>query len=124
MKDLGVDINISKSISNSSLGFEFAKRTVMNGIDISPVSLREVIVSTGISSRVTLAFSYLKRGLIRSSSLLAATLSKVGSPKALRDIKDIGLPALSLLSLLNSSNLIERRVVIESLVNPNYMDFD
>nr|WAK72403.1 MAG: RNA-dependent RNA polymerase [Nigrospora oryzae mitovirus 1] len=124
MEDLGVDINISKSISNSSLGFEFAKRTVMNGIDISPVSLREVIVSKGISSRVSLAFSYLKRGLIRSSSLLAATLSKVGSPKSLRNIKDIGLPALNLLSLLNSSNLIERRVVIESLVNPNYMDFD
>jgi hypothetical protein len=124
MEDLGVDINISKSISSSTSGFEFAKRTIMNGIDISPVSLREVIVAQGISSRVSLAFSYLKKGLINSISLLSATLSKYGSPKSLRNIRDIGLPALNLLSLLNSSNLIERRVVIESLVNPNYMDFD
>jgi hypothetical protein len=124
MEDLGVDINISKSISSSTSGFEFAKRTIMNGIDISPVSLREVMVAQGISSRVSLAFSYLKKGLINSISLLSTTLSKFGSPKSLRNLRDIGLPALNLLSLLNSSNLIERRVVIESLVNPNYMDFD
>jgi hypothetical protein len=46
MKALGVDVNLTKSIlSPKGIGFEFAKRLIVNGKDVSPISLKEVIDS-------------------------------------------------------------------------------
>lgn len=42
MKGLGVDVNLSKSvISTDGLGLEFAKKTILNGKDVSPIPLKE-----------------------------------------------------------------------------------
>jgi hypothetical protein len=38
MGELGVEINPSKSINNSKVAFEFAKRTVYQGINVSGIS--------------------------------------------------------------------------------------
>lgn len=37
MQDLGVDINLSKSVVSRSNSLEFAKRVVINGQDLSPL---------------------------------------------------------------------------------------
>jgi hypothetical protein len=51
--ELGVEINLSKSISSPDKPtFEFAKRTIVNGINVSAISFREIIASVSLSSRV------------------------------------------------------------------------
>lgn len=45
-KSLGVEVNLSKSIlSRSGTGIEFAKRTFYKGVDVSPLSFRELSTS-------------------------------------------------------------------------------
>jgi hypothetical protein len=42
MKVLGLEVNLSKSIlSPKGVGLEFAKRTLVNGIDVSPIPFKE-----------------------------------------------------------------------------------
>jgi hypothetical protein len=42
MKVLGLEVNLSKSIiSSKGVGLEFAKRTLINGIDVSPIPFKE-----------------------------------------------------------------------------------
>jgi len=45
MKEIGCPINLSKSLVSQNGSFEFAKRFVHKGIDVSPVSWRELFVS-------------------------------------------------------------------------------
>jgi len=47
MERLGVSVNLNKSLlSPKGLGLEFAKRTFVNGVDVSPVSLRDLSLAT------------------------------------------------------------------------------
>lgn len=47
MKSLGVGVNTSKSLlSHRGTAFEFAKRTVVNGVDCSPVAFKEFFAAT------------------------------------------------------------------------------
>lgn len=64
------------------------------------------------------------KGLVKNISHLGALLSAKFSNKAFRDLKLVGLAALSFLNLLASQKTIELRIVLESLVNPRYEDFD
>jgi len=51
MEGLGVDINLGKSIiSPSSLGLEFAKKTLFKGQDVSPVPIREYSAALATSA--------------------------------------------------------------------------
>jgi len=52
MEKLGVEINSSKSINSSRKGFEFAKRTFINGVNVSAVSLLQILSSVGLNARV------------------------------------------------------------------------
>jgi hypothetical protein len=45
MEELGCPINLSKSLVSRNGSFEFAKRFVHKGVDVSPVSWRELFVS-------------------------------------------------------------------------------
>lgn len=46
MENIGVGINLSKSIlSFKGRGLEFAKRTVIDGVDCSPISLKDLSIS-------------------------------------------------------------------------------
>jgi hypothetical protein len=47
MDKLGVSVNLNKSIlSPKGLGLEFAKRTFINGVDVSPISFRDLSLAT------------------------------------------------------------------------------
>lgn len=124
MTGLGVEINASKSISSSSNVFEFAKRTYINLVDISAVSLQQVLSGSSIGARVANAYSFIKRGLINTVPHLGQLLSGSNEPTAFRNLKEVGLPAMSLLNLLTSEKLLELKDVLEVLVNPHIEDFD
>lgn len=42
MRDLGVEINLSKSVISTTKSLEFAKRLVIRGIDVSPYGPKSV----------------------------------------------------------------------------------
>lgn len=52
--EIGVSINISKSIISEIGVAEYAKRTTMNGIDVSPLSFKEFISNNTLAGRVIL----------------------------------------------------------------------
>jgi hypothetical protein len=53
MKELDVEINIAQSlISDDRAAFEFAKRTGLNGIDVSALSWKQVIAEDSVLGRV------------------------------------------------------------------------
>jgi hypothetical protein len=52
-KELGVDINLSKSvIAESKPVLEFAKRTSVNGSDVSALSFKELLSSNNFFGRL------------------------------------------------------------------------
>jgi hypothetical protein len=62
-KELGVEINLSKSIvSENRPVLEFAKRTSINGVDVSAVSIKELIVSNNFFGRLALTTRLISRG--------------------------------------------------------------
>jgi hypothetical protein len=64
MARLGVDINMSKSISSrDGTALEFAKRTIFQGVDVSGLSWRLFSVADQtLSGRLTIMLDYLRRG--------------------------------------------------------------
>jgi len=53
MGKLGVDINLSKSIiSPAHRVFEFAKRTIIDGVNVSSISFQQVISQSSRGARV------------------------------------------------------------------------
>lgn len=124
MNGLGVEINASKSISHSTQVFEFAKRTFINLVDISAVSLQQVLSGTSIGSRVSNCYSFIKRGLVNTTSHLGQLLSGSNEPSSFRNLREVGLPAMSLLNLLTSEKILELKDVLAVLVNPRIEDFD
>jgi len=74
IKELGCPINIHKSIISNNGSFEFAKRFIMAGVDVSPVSWKEMFVSA-VDSRALMALvAKLKKVVprLRMSSVAAA----------------------------------------------------
>jgi len=47
MKDLGVEINLSKSLVSASGSCEFAKRFYHHGIDVSPIGPKSILEMIG-----------------------------------------------------------------------------
>lgn len=123
MKILGVSINSSKSLSSTSKVFEFAKRTIWEAVNVSTVSLQQVLSGSSIGSRVANAATFARMGLINTVPHLATALGGVG-PTSFRKLKEVGLPAISLLNLLFSQEIVELRIVLGALVNPRFEDFD
>lgn len=100
MQELGLEINISKSINASHTGFEFAKRTVINGVDVSALSIQQMLSATSLGSRVIDTFVYCKKGLVSSISHFSRLLTGIPDNSVFRRMSRIGLPALSFLNVL------------------------
>jgi hypothetical protein len=127
MNLIGVEINQNKSISGSSKVFEFAKRTIYDSRNVSGISPNQVVSSTSIGARVMDAHTWLKQGLVKTTSHLGQILavnSNFSDRSSFRSIKKVGLPALSMLNLLLTQRVVELRLVLEFIVNPRYEDFD
>jgi len=79
MKQLGVEINLSKSIvSPTRSSFEFAKRTVMDSVNVSAISLKQLISETSMAARLNNIFYWANAGLLRNVTVLRALLCRYG----------------------------------------------
>jgi len=127
-KGIGVEINMSKSISSPIAVFEFAKQTSFNGNLVSGPSYQQLLSNSSMGERVTNVLSLAGKGFIRSVSVLATLLVRFVKPKTLKsllnDVKELGLPSLAVLSAMHHKGAVQHRLLLEALVNPNYKDFD
>lgn len=121
-KALGVEINLSKSIvSPSRASFEFAKRTVVDSMNVSAISIKQLISETSMSSRLNNILYYSKLGLIRSSFVLSALLSRFGKFKSLTDLN---FPLISLLGCLFKQNRLTLSDILKTLIDPRWDEVD
>jgi hypothetical protein len=60
MQEIGVDINLNKSlISRSGRVMEFAKKTIFNGVDVSAIPVKEIFAGVkAVSASLELAVKY------------------------------------------------------------------
>jgi hypothetical protein len=74
---LGVEINLTKSIqSKSRASFEFAKRMVYEGVNVSAISFKQLISGTSLAARLNNVLYFAKSGLLRSVTVLSHLLSR------------------------------------------------
>lgn len=70
MADLKVGVNPSKSLISDSLNsFEFAKRTGLEGVDVSGISWKQLLTETSVVGRTNFALSMMKKGFITNPSI-------------------------------------------------------
>lgn len=84
-KSLGVEINESKSFVSEKGFFQFAQRNVMNGVDVSPLSLREETNIETIQDRAAFVRRALDRGYFElpdtgTTNLLRTVVKRFLSP--------------------------------------------
>lgn len=119
---LGVEINLSKSISARSVPvFEFAKRTVVSSQNLSGISWKQLISEASMGSRVANILYFARSGLIRTNFVLSALLSRFGK---VRSLVDLSLPLLSLLGALFASKRISLKEMITAMIDPGDDEFD
>jgi len=127
-KILGVEINLSKSISSSKPVFEFAKQTSYNGTLVSGPSFQQLLSNASLGERVTNVLSLAGKNMVKSVSVLVSLLVKFVKPTSLQsclqDVMAVGLPSLAVLSALHHKGAVQHRLLLEALVNPSYTDFD
>lgn len=121
MKDLGLEINLSKSISSPSKAvFEFAKRTVVQGTNVSGLSVKQLISATSIGSRIANILYYANLGLIRTNTILSTLLGRFYKT----DVKSVMLPSLALLGTLFKQEKISLKALMTVMVDPKDKAFD
>jgi len=67
MKDLGVEINLVKSVVSKD-SFEFAKRFVSRGVNLSPVSFKELDVASSSLEAMIMLLSKFQGDQVRIAS--------------------------------------------------------
>jgi hypothetical protein len=66
---LGIEINLSKSITSTNGSFEFAKRTFYKGTEVSGLSWRQFLDYGSLSTTAGVMLQALQRGLLRDSNV-------------------------------------------------------
>nr|AWY10986.1 RNA-dependent RNA polymerase [Sclerotinia sclerotiorum mitovirus 28] len=121
MKKIGLEINLSKSISSPSRPvFEFAKRTVVQGINVSGISVKQLISATSMGARVGNVLHFAGLGLIRTNTILSTLLGRFYKT----DVKSVMLPSLALLGSLFKSGKISLKALVTVLIDPKDDEFD
>jgi hypothetical protein len=128
MKSLDVGINLSKSLIAEGLQtVEFAKRTGLNGIDVSGLSWKQLISESTLTGRVSFALLLLRKGYIDSRSMLLRAIASnryinfldIYKPGKVRDEMEN-----SIIYILGSFALrgkITLGAVVSLLIDPNYL---
>jgi hypothetical protein len=123
MQLLDVGTNPSKSlVSDSSQVFEFAKRTVNKGVEVSGMSWQQFITSSGTKMRFNLILALGLKGLLWRDGLLAKLLvpSFKGNHniKVLSNDKTAGI-MMSLVSYFANKGIISFEHAIAYVVDPS-----
>jgi len=121
MKKIGLEINLSKSISSPSRPvFEFAKRTIVHGSNVSGLSIKQLISATSIGSRVANILYFANLGLIRTNTILSTLLGRYYKT----DNKSVMLPSLALLGNLFKNDRISLKALMTAMIDPKDDCFD
>lgn len=115
MKNLGLEINLSKSInSSSSPVFEFAKRTVSGNDLVSGITYSQVNSGISLSSRINNVYNWIRLGYLNNLSTISLVLNNFNSKIC---FKDFSLMASSF-SMLGLCKNIKHNLIMKSLVDP------
>jgi len=121
MKKIGLEINLSKSISSPEKNvFEFAKRTVVSGSNVSGISVKQLISATSMGSRIGNILYFGKLGLIRTNTILSTLLGRFYKT----DKSALLLPSLALLGSLFNSGKISLKALVTAMIDPKDDEFD
>nr|UJQ92621.1 MAG: putative RNA-dependent RNA polymerase [Mitoviridae sp.] len=120
MDEIGVPINISKSVCANNSVTEFAKVTSFRGENVSAVSWKMFMSQNHMMGRANIAFSMLNRGIVRNrinpwiESIARQNRTNPGNP----------IPTyLALLSMLASNGKIPLEQVLKCLISGKTLVF-
>lgn len=121
MDQMSVGLSLPKSLPAEQVpAFEFAKRTILNHVDVSGISWKQLISENSLAGRTNLVLSLMKRDLLSSVPVLLVALSrnsKEAQRLPVKSDKTYKAFAHSLVSILGSIMPLE--AVVETLVNPH-----
>jgi len=116
---LGVSINVSKSIVSQQLRpvVEFAKRTSLDGVDVSAISWKMIASQDNAPGRVLVAEKVYSKGVVKnySSALFLSTCSKFGKV-------NLAYPIISVYCTLFKNKEVDYRWLCERLVDLDFYD--
>lgn len=119
MKNLGLEINLSKSIVSHKLPtFEFAKRTFSNGNLVSGITLSQINSHSSMASRISNTYNWIRLGYLNNIETISMSLNNFRDKVSFKDFSLM----VSSFNVLGLCKDIEHKTVITSLVNPNKGD--
>jgi hypothetical protein len=125
MADLKVGVNPSKSLISDSLNsFEFAKRTGIDGIDVSGISWKQLLSENSLTGRTNFALSMLRKGFITNPQLLVKAIvdshyihfQDIFKTEKLKDI--VGNACIGILGSFVNKNKITLVSAVSLLIDP------
>lgn len=128
MKSLDVGINLSKSLISDHLSaFEFAKRTGVNGVDVSGISLKQLIAENSMLGRVNQVIYFGTRGLIPSIPVLLKILggpSKLSWPLIEKDKTMLVNPLMAILGYYSRLGRLSLESAVSFITDPQDEDLE
>lgn len=119
MKGFGLEINLSKSIIAKNASFEFAKRTIFMGVDVSGISWKMFISNPTQLGRVNICYHLLNK--MKPYKHMAHFMRNV-MRKRYRILGDYQASLLMLLSMFRKSKRIVFKDLLDILLVPaNYL---
>jgi hypothetical protein len=119
MKQLGLEINLSKSIvSHNKPVFEFAKRTFSWGNLVSGITLSQINSHISISSAISNTYNWIRLGYLNNLKTIITSLNQFRKVKSFKDFSLM----VSSFSLLGLCKNIEHNRVMSCLVDPRKGD--
>jgi hypothetical protein len=131
MKELDVGINLSKSLLSDDLQtVEFAKRTGVDGTDVSGLSWKQLISEDSFMGRVNFTLSMLRKGLISSPHMIVRSMvdnsniniSHVFKDDSLRKLVEHGV--MGILGSYSESGIIPLESVVALVADPQDEDME
>lgn len=123
MKELDVGINLSKSLVSDHLSaFEFAKRTGVDGVDVSGISLKQLIAENSLLGRVNQVIYFGLKGLIPSVPMLLQVLGNGDKSLSLplnEEMKErLVAPLMALLGYFAHNERISLEAAVSFITDP------
>jgi hypothetical protein len=132
IRSFGVEINLSKSLrtmQDSRMCLEFAKRFIVNGVDASPISMKQLVSSNSLAARVQNLLYFGFKGLVQTFSMFAVILARYPSDGKITTssvMKKSGFHhgLVGCLGNLYRKGWITLDMLVEACANPEDPEFD
>nr|UPW42089.1 MAG: putative RNA dependent RNA polymerase [Hainan mangrove mitovirus 5] len=125
-KYLGVEINLSKSISSPNVPvFEFAKRTCIGNTDCSPISFKQLLSNVSLSSRAMNVVNFMDHDFNLTRTMIGSLLDLKGNSKHFLTKRSRYLSGLlAILGALVSMKRVPHEWLIEAVLPPREDGWD